>query len=113
MAMLSDEPQPITSNPFLEKTVEHWLASVNELGYLLPFCQLLLSEGFSICHVSRQNAFEQGKDVIALDRDGIPCAFQLKGGNITNARWRSEVWPEIEELINYQIIHPSVDPNKP
>jgi hypothetical protein len=113
MAMPSDEPRPITSNPFLEKTVEHWLASVNELGYLLPFCQLLLSEGFSICHVSRQNAFEQGKDIIALDRDGIPCAFQLKGGNITNARWRSEVWPEIEELINYQIIHPSVDPNKP
>lgn len=100
-----DKKEP---NAFLERTIEHWLNSANEMGYLLPFSQLLLSEGFSVCHTSRQNAFEQGKDVVAIDKHGKPHAFQLKGGNITNTRWRDEVKREIEELIDYTIVHPSV-----
>lgn len=95
-------------NPFLERTIEHWLSSTSEMGYLMSFNQLLLSEGFSICHNSRQNAFEQGKDIVAIDKSGKPHAFQLKGGNITNDKWRNGVWQEIEELINLKIVHPSV-----
>ncbi len=53
-------------------------------------------------------AFEQGKDVVAIDKHGKPHAFQLKGGNITNSRWRGEVKREIEELVEYAIVHPSV-----
>lgn len=102
----------ISFNPFLERTVENWLSSVNELGYQLPFGQLLLSEGYSVLHSFKHNAFEQGKDIIAIDKKGIPCAFQLKSGDITNARWRDEVKKEIEELIDYKIIHPSVGKNK-
>ena len=33
--------------------------------------------------------------------------------NITNNRWRKEVKDEIEELIDYKIIHPSIDKTKP
>jgi len=99
-------------NPFLERTIENWLSLVNELGYQLPFGQLLLSEGYNVLHRSKHNAFEQGKDIIAIDKKGIPCAFQLKGGDITIARWRDEVKKEIEELIEYKIIYPSVDKNK-
>lgn len=100
------------SNPFLERTIENWLSSVNELGYQLPFCQLLISEGFRILHSSKHTAFEQGKDIIAIDKNDIPCAFQLKGGNITNTMWRDKTKGEIEELIDYTIVHPSVDKNK-
>jgi len=100
------------ANPFLERTIENWLMSVNELGYQMPFSQLLLNEGYSVLHQSKHTAFEQGKDIIALDKKGIPCAFQLKGGNITNARWRAEVKVEVEELIDYKIVHPSVDKDK-
>ena len=110
MAAESDKEK--NTNPFLEKTIENWLTTTNELGYQMPFCQLLLSEGYSVCHNSKQNAFEQGKDIIAIDKDGTPCGFQLKGGNITNARWRDEVKQEIEELIDYKIVHPAIDKTK-
>jgi len=97
---------------FFERTVDNWLSSVNELGYQLPFGQVLLSEGYSVIHYSKHTAFEQGKDIIAIDKNGVPCAFQLKSGNITNTRWRDKVKKEIEELIDYEIVHPSVDQNK-
>lgn len=112
LSMAPESEKEKNTNPFLEKTIENWLTTTNELGYQMPFCQLLLSEGYSVCHNSKQNAFEQGKDIIAIDKDGVPCGFQLKGGNITSARWRAEVKPEIEELIDYKIIHPSVDKTK-
>jgi hypothetical protein len=82
---------------------------VNELGYQLPFCQLLLSEGFTVIHNSKQNAFEQGKDIIAIAPDGVPCGFQLKGNNIPNKRWRDEVKGEIEALRDLTIVHPSIN----
>lgn len=97
---------------FLEKTIENWLTKTNEIGYQLPFCQALLGEGFSICHISKHNAFEQGKDIIAVDSNGDPHVFQLKRGNITSAKWRDEVKAEIEELIDLTIVHPSVDKSK-
>ena len=97
---------------FLEKAIENWLTKTNEIGYQLPFCQALLGEGFSICHISKHNAFEQGKDIIALDSNGDPHVFQLKRGNITNAKWRDEVKGEIEELIDLTIVHPSVNKEK-
>lgn len=96
-----------SNNHFLEKTIENWLTTTSELGYQMPFCQLLLCEGYSICHNSKHNAFEQGKDIIAINPEGKPCCFQLKGGDISNAKWRNEVKAEIEELIDYQIVHPS------
>lgn len=99
-----------STNPFLARAIENWLAKTNELGYQLPFCQLLLSEGHSVVHVSRHNAFEQGKDLISFDAAGELCAFQLKGGNITVAGWRKEILAEVEELINYSVVHPSVAP---
>jgi hypothetical protein len=97
---------------FLEKTIENWLTKTSELGYQFPFCELLVNEGYSIIHISKQNAFEQGKDIIALDKRDRPCVFQLKGGNISHKRWVREVKDEIEELIDLTITHPSVSKRK-
>jgi len=99
-------------NPFLERTIEHWLSHVNELGYQMPFCQLLLSEGYTVLQVSKHTAFEQGKDIIAIDKYDTPCGFQLKGGNITSNRWRNEIKGEIEALRDLTIVHPSIHKNK-
>lgn len=100
------------TDPFLNLTIENWLDQTNELGYQFPFCQILLSEGHVVVHNSKHNAFEQGKDIITINKEGKPCAYQLKGGNITLKRWREEVLPEIEELISLQIEHPSIDKSK-
>jgi hypothetical protein len=41
---------------------------------------------------------ELGKDVIAIDPSGKPCAFQLKriqGGKLSLARWREDLGKQV------------------
>jgi hypothetical protein len=92
----------------IERVVENWLTSANERGYEIPFCQLLAFRGHRILHLSSHGPQEQGKDIITIAPDGVPCAYQLKGErNIGLATWRS-IRGEIEELIEIPIQHPSV-----
>src|SRR5437763_14002962 len=87
-----------TPNTFLEKTIESWLIKTNELGYTLPFAEVLVAQGHAVIHISKQNAFEQGKDLTSIGPDGTVYGYQLKGGNITDHLWTTVVWPEIEKL---------------
>jgi len=96
----------------IERVIENWLNNSDERGYQIPFCQLLSLRGYKIVHVSTHGPFEQGKDIIAIAPDGIPCAFQLKTGDISLDRWR-KIRPEIEELLDIPIAHPSVDKSIP
>lgn len=91
----------------LERVIENWLTNTDERGYQIPFCQVLSLKGFKIVHISTHGPFEQGKDIIALDSEGVPCAFQLKAGDVSLDRWR-QIRPEIEELLDIPIIHPSI-----
>lgn len=91
-----------------EKLVENWLISANELSYQLPFCEVLLAEGYTILHVSRHGRGEHGKDVVARRSDGVLCTFQLKGGDVALPDWR-EIRGEIEELVQLPVRLPGVD----
>ena len=92
----------------IERLIENWLNNANERGYEVPFCQLLMAEGHRIIHLNRHSPMEQGKDIISIDPDGKLCAYQLKGGDINLRRWRSEVHPEVVELIETPVEHPAV-----
>ena len=105
--------QPETKDPFLQRAVEHWLDSANELGYQPLFCEWLVTNGYVLKYSIKNTHFEQGKDVVAVSSDGTPYAFQLKGGNINLKRWRDEVRPEIDALIGTAIQHPDIDKAKP
>lgn len=96
----------------IERAIENWLINSDERGYQIPFCQLLSLKGYKITHVSTHGPFEQGKDIIAISPEGMPCAFQLKAGGISLDRWR-KIRPEIEELLDIPIAHPSVDKSIP
>jgi hypothetical protein len=96
----------------IERVIENWLINSDERGYQIPFCQLLSLSGHKIIHVSTHGPFEQGKDIIAIDASGIPCAFQLKAGDISLDRWR-KIRPEAEELLDIPINHPSIDKTIP
>jgi hypothetical protein len=51
---------------------------------------------------------EQGKDIITIAPDGVPCAYQLKAErDISLNAWR-KIKDEIDELIEIPIQHPSV-----
>ncbi len=95
-------------DPFLQRAIEYWLDSANELGYQPLFCESLINKGYSLKYSIKNTSFEQGKDVVAVDSEGIPHAYQLKGGKITLDRWRREVRPEIEALIDCPIEHPEI-----
>lgn len=92
----------------IERIVENWLTNTNEKGYQVPFCQYLISKKYTILHVSRHGQMEQGKDIIALDENGIPCGFQLKSGIINGNVWR-DIKGEIDELVEIPISFPKID----
>lgn len=93
----------------IERVVENWLTNTNERGgYEIAFCQLLAFQGHRILHKSSHGPMEQGKDIITIAPDGVPCAYQLKAeGDITLNAWR-KIKGEIDELIEIPIQHPSI-----
>ena len=95
-------------NGLIERVIENWLTNTNEVGYQVPFCQYLISEGSTVLHLSSHGQMEQGKDIISIDRKGQPCAYQLKAGDIDLAEWRT-IKGEIDDLIEIPINYPGVD----
>lgn len=95
-------------DPFLLRAIEHWLVSANELTYQPLFCFWLTTQKYKVKYVIKNTHFELGKDVVAVAQDGTIHAYQLKGGNINLNRWRTEVRPEIEALLDTPIKHPDV-----
>lgn len=93
----------------IERVVENWLTNTNERGgYEIAFSQLLAFQGHRILHKSSHGPLEQGKDIITIAPDGVPCAYQLKAeGDVSLNAWR-KIKGEIDELIEIPIQHPSV-----
>jgi len=92
----------------LERAAENWLINTNERNYQAAFWQLLLNKGETILYVSPHGHFEQGKDIVTINTSGGYCAYQLITGNVDLAKWR-KYKPEVDELIQLPINHPSVD----
>lgn len=66
-----------------ERLADDWLSRINERGYDVAFCQVLLSEGKRVLRAGH-SPVEHGKDVIATSADqSIVWAYQLKTGDIT------------------------------
>ena len=80
------------------------------------FCHWLAYKGHTVVHLTRHCAMEMGKDILAIDPDGVPCAYQLKGveggGRITLAQWRNDLSKQMHPLVHRKIVHPSI-PNQP
>ena len=91
----------------IERVVENWLTNANERQFQIPFCQLLASEGETVVYISPHGQREQGKDVITIARDKVPCCYQLKGGRVALNDWR-QYYGEVNELVIYPISHPSI-----
>ena len=96
----------------LERVIENWLDKASERSLQQPYCYMLSAKGHTIIHLTRHCSMEMGKDIITIDPGGTPCAFQLKAGNISLAKWRQEVNPQIDDLVVGKINHPSVDNSK-
>ena len=93
----------------LERVIENWLDKATERSYEQPFCYMLSAEGHTIIHLTGHSVMEMGKDIITIAPDGTPCAFQLKTGNISVAKWRNEVSSQTFDLVLNDIKHASFD----
>jgi hypothetical protein len=99
----------------IEKLLENWLDSASERTYQAAFVHMLNAQGYRVLHSTRHCALEYGKDVIAIDPDGVPCAFQLKGnggGRLTLNGFR-DIQSQLIQLLSQPIIFPGIDPKAP
>jgi len=95
----------------LERVIENWLAKSTERTYQLPFCYMLSRQGYTRIHLTRHCAMELGVDIIAIARDGVPCAFQLKSGKISLSAWR-DISRQVTDLVFVKPAHPSITNNQ-
>lgn len=87
------------------RLVESWLTSCKELSFTTPFVQLLIKEGYTVLR-AQGGLNEQGKDVIARNREGEICCFQLKCGNITAKEW-AKINGQVNDLTQLPPVHSS------
>lgn len=92
----------------IERVVENWLTKASERTYEVAFCYMLTQQGHRVVHLTRHCSMELGKDIITIAPDGVPCAFQLKSGDVSLNDWRSEIEPQINDLVTGKIVHPAV-----
>ncbi len=95
----------------LERVIENWLDKASERSFQKPFCDILSAKGHTIVHLTRHCGMELGKDVLSIDPDGIPCAYQLKGAGgsrISLKRWNDGLNQQAFNLVVNSISHPSI-----
>ena len=94
----------------LARLIEAWTDSVSERAYQAPFCQMLVHQGHRILHNTRHSALEFGKDIVSVDPNGVPCAYQLKGHpgrRLTKSDYAASL-TQIHELVYQPILYPGV-----
>jgi hypothetical protein len=98
----------------IERLLENWLDSASERSYQPVFVQMLSGLGYRVVHSTRHNVLEFGKDVLAVDGDGIGCAYQLKGnpgGKLGLTQFRNEIQVQLVQLMSQPVIYPGFPPD--
>ena len=94
----------------LRNLPESWLDSASERTYQPVFCQMLSAQGHTILHSTRHSPLEFGKDVLTIDPNGRPCAYQLKGNpgsRLTLEQFRN-IQTQLVQLVTQPIIFPGL-----
>ena len=100
----------------LSKLIESWLDNASEKSYQPAFCQMLMSQGYTVIYSTRHCNIEYGKDVLAIANDGVPCAFQLKGnpgGGLSLNQFNAGIRQQAGMLLDQHIDHPSISKDIP
>jgi len=94
----------------IERLIENWLTKSDERSYQIPFVHSLSQNGYKVLHSSRHCSLELGKDIIALDPKGRPCAYQLKAldGKKLSLKMFQDLQQQLNSLINLAIAHPGI-----
>jgi hypothetical protein len=101
----------------IKSIISTFLAQLDETSLETSFRNLLRSR----CHTTifertRHGEGEHGKDIVSLsDSNGTKTVnvFQLKVREITTNRFRTEVKPELDAMIQVPITHSMIKGNEP
>lgn len=98
----------------IERLIENWLTKSDERSYQIPFVHSLIHNGYKVIHSSRHCPLEFGKDIIAVDSSGRPCAYQLKAlyGKKLSLKMFQDLVQQLNSLINLAIAHPGITSNR-
>lgn len=100
----------------IERVIENWLDNAIERSYEIPFCYTLIDEGYKVLHMTRHSSMEMGKDIIAVNQNGIPYAYQLKnvtGRRLTISQYRRDLQNQLIPLAYTAIDHPGLNTRQP
>lgn len=93
-----------------ERLVEDWLIRINERGYDVAFCQLLVARGERILRCGH-SSIEHGKDVLTSSPDGKTVrAYQLKTGSLSLAEI-SKLHVQLAMLVETRPSFPGLNPD--
>lgn len=93
-----------------ERLADDWLSRINERGYDVAFCQVLLSGGKRVLRAGH-SPVEHGKDVIATSADQSSVwAYQLKTGDIT-LKDVQKLQGQLSMLVETRPMFPGLAPN--
>lgn len=70
---------------------------------------MLIADGYRVLHSTRHCLLEYGKDILAIDPDGVGCAFQLKGdpkGRMKVDDFRKNIQPQLVQLLAQRPSYP-------
>ena len=98
----------------IDRILENWLDNASERSYQLPFCYLLLQQNKTVLHLTRHNAMEHGKDIIAVDEEEQLHVYQLKGvkgGKLKLNQWQTMIG-QLAQMAITPVTHPSVNSDK-
>jgi len=99
----------------LRNVIDDYLTSTKELQFFLPFMELLELCGYYDIHLIH-GPVEFGKDLIAKkkqEKGTVQYSFQLKAGDVSLPRFRSEVQPQLLEALTNKLSHPNFDRSLP
>ena len=100
----------------IERVIENWLDNAIERSYEIPFCYTLIDEGYKVLHMTRHSSMEMGKDIIAVNQNGIPYAYQLKnvtGRRLTISQYRRDLQNQLIPLAYTAIDPPALYTRQP
>jgi hypothetical protein len=98
----------------IDRILENWLDNASERSYQLPFCYLLMQQNKTVLHLTRHNAMEHGKDIIAVDEQGQLYVYQLKGvkgGKLKLSQWQTMIG-QLTQMAVTPVMHPSANSDK-
>lgn len=93
------------------RIIQEFLYALDEQDLYEPIRHLFLAKGYQAWVV--HGAHEHGKDLVATKPENHNLLVNVKRGNIDQHKWKTDVFPSLDEVMKRPINHTGVDESLP